>query len=223
MAFKDIIPSLIVGAGAVGASTGRGLSSRRQQRRQQAYTRELMHSAQSHQMTMDSTKYQRTMADMKAAGLNPALMYQQGVSVGGGTSSPSGASAGAGQGDVDLSPVVSTAQNQKRLKQDIKASEQTIKESGARIKTEKVKQWKMLTDRNSIPGKVTGDMQKALTADLMGKMIFPELYKSAKDVKPKQKPKKEMKEAVEDPKFKKAMKKIKADEAKKSKEDVDVY
>lgn len=64
------------------------------------------------QERMSNTAYQRAMADMEAAGLNPMLAYQQG-----GASSPSGQSAT--MQDM-LGPAANSAVSVLRLKEDVK-------------------------------------------------------------------------------------------------------
>lgn len=63
------------------------------------------------QERMSDTSYQRSMADMEAAGLNPMLAYQKG-----GATTPSGSVAQ--QQDI-ISPAVSSAMSARRLDQEL--------------------------------------------------------------------------------------------------------
>lgn len=84
--------------------------------RSNKFARKEARKVRDFQERMSSTSHQRAVEDMKAAGLNPALMYDSG----GGASTPSGAMAQ--QADT-LSPGVSSAQEARRLQAELQNME----------------------------------------------------------------------------------------------------
>lgn len=66
------------------------------------------------QAEMRSTQYQTAVADMEAAGLNPALAYQQG-----GAGTPGGAAASGGVSNSGVGDMIGSALQLKRFKEDL--------------------------------------------------------------------------------------------------------
>lgn len=78
------------------------------QRRSQEFNSAEAQKTRNWQEQMSNTAYQRAVNDMKAAGLNPALMYGSG----GAESTPSGATASSGGGGIgSAANILSSAAN----------------------------------------------------------------------------------------------------------------
>lgn len=94
----------LIGAGAsiLGGLIGSGGAAERNRQQREMMEnqivaqKEMAYAQQQFQEKMSNTAYQRSMADMKAAGLNPILAYQQG-----GASSPGGAMGSAAMAQME--------------------------------------------------------------------------------------------------------------------------
>lgn len=130
--------------GAFGAGALNAGASAVSNRRQRDWATEEAKKNRQFQERMSSTAYQRSVNDMRAAGLNPLAVYGSGG--GGGASTPSG-SVASGVSEMDLSGAtegiyrgISTALERKRLQKDIEIAEaqkESLKESADKTKTEK--------------------------------------------------------------------------------------
>lgn len=103
----DPVSAGLIAVGSLGAGAFASMGAHSANTGNKKLAREQM----AFQERMSNTSYQRSIADMEAAGLNPALMYSQG-----GASTPGGATA---HMTNEASPGISSAMDAKRLAADL--------------------------------------------------------------------------------------------------------
>lgn len=116
--------------------------SDRVRREQNIFNKYEAQRAREWNQQMDSTKYQRTVADMQAAGVNPALAMQGGVTTQA-SSNATASAANVGPSQIDLSQVAQLAMQSQALKiQDklanaeirLKNADADLKEKDAKVR-----------------------------------------------------------------------------------------
>ncbi len=116
MLIMMIWPALLAGGAAIAGGLFRNKGEKAEARRNRQFQREEAGTQMKFQEHMRNTQWQAGIADMEAAGINPALAYSQG-----GASAPMGAAGAGSKGDIDdvVSSSVSSAMQAKRLKSEL--------------------------------------------------------------------------------------------------------
>lgn len=123
-----IWPALIAGGASLVGGYLRNRGEKSEARKNRRFQRQEARTQMKFQEKMRNTEWQAGIADMEAAGLNPALAYSQG-----GATAPMGASGSGSKADIDdvVTSGVSSAMQAKKLSADlelVKAQEANVGE-----------------------------------------------------------------------------------------------
>lgn len=112
-----IFPALIAGGMALAGGLLRNRGEKQEAQRNRKFQSQQASRQMGFQQKMRNTEWQAAIADMEAAGVNPALAYSQG-----GASAPMGASATGSKADIDdvVTSGVSSAMQARRMSADLK-------------------------------------------------------------------------------------------------------
>lgn len=134
-----MVPAMIMGGASLAGGLMSNLFTDKRQKKAQEFNAEQAQKQMDFQERMSSSAYQRSMKDMKAAGLNPILAYQKGPA-----SSPTGAMASTDYKpftDV-VTPAVSTAVQSYRARHEVENMVETnknLQEQNKNLQAERVR------------------------------------------------------------------------------------
>lgn len=169
---NDVTQNVISSVADAVTSIGSSIDSKNAILRQNAWNAEQAQLARDWNMNADNTKYQRTVADMMAAGVNPALAMD------GGISTQATSNANAQQTDSGINAIVQLA----RLASDVKYRQKELEQT-AQLKNRELDIAQQNADTNANLGGASAANQRAQAkATEIANKYADEKYRLANDL-----------------------------------------